>query len=431
MAGLSKWNIVQAYVGGLAGIAVLVTHGSVVMFALVSCLAFVVPIGPNLHRLWPYLGIDRKLDVRFWKAIVKGGFPFFVLAALLVVYGTIDVPLLQVMTGSAEVGWYALGVPVGERARVLRRRRLHRVLPRSSAEGVQLNPAFGSLANRAIRIAVLVATPAAIGIAMIASPFITLLYRGDFQQAIPLLQILALHIPIVSLDIILGSVAMASDRQRQWVIVSIIATLFNPLLNLVAIPASQHAFHNGAIGAAVVTVLTELILMVGGIALRPEGRARSAHGQRAGAHHAGQPHDRAGRAGPGLDPAPRAGARRGAGLRRRLPRPPGDHRRRGAGPDGWRAQPLRPPRRPPPGRSSWRWPRSVWATSGPAATTRIRGRHPAPKPGARPGTTTLPTATSNSNSNSNSNGAGLPVLNGHDAAARAERPWHRARAERA
>jgi O-antigen/teichoic acid export membrane protein len=127
------------------------------------------------------------------------------------------------------------------------------------------------LANRAARIAVLVATPAAVGIALVAAPFLTLLYGDEFQRSVPLLQILAIHIPIVSLDIVLGSVVMAADRQRQWVVISVIATIFNPLLNLVAIPQSQRLFDNGAIGAAVVTVLTEAILLVGGIALRPKG----------------------------------------------------------------------------------------------------------------------------------------------------------------
>ena len=87
----------------------------------------------------------------------------------------------------------------------------------------------------------------------------------------PLLQILAIHIPIVSLDIVLGSVVMAADRQRQWVVISVIATVVNPLLNLVAIPQAQRLFDNGAIGAAVITVLTEVILLIGGIALRPKG----------------------------------------------------------------------------------------------------------------------------------------------------------------
>ncbi len=271
MADLAKWNIVQCYVGGFGGVLVLLGHGSVVAYAIVFNLSFLIPIPFNLRRLWPYIAGNRRIEPRLWPLIMKGGFPFFILAGLLVVYGTIDIPLLQALSGSEQVGWYSLAyrwvsVPAFFAAAIATA-----FFPALSAEGVTLAPAFSSLANRATRIAVLVATPTAVGIALVADPFLTLLYGAEFQRSVPLLRILAFHIPIVSLDIILGSIAMAADRQRQWVIVSVIATIFNPLLNLVAIPQSQRLFDNGAIGAATVTVLTEVILLVGGIALRPKG----------------------------------------------------------------------------------------------------------------------------------------------------------------
>ncbi|HVE19830.1 MAG TPA: flippase [Ilumatobacteraceae bacterium] len=271
IADLAKWNIVQCYVGGIAGVLILLGHGSVIAFAVVFNLAFIIPIPFNLRRLWPYVAGNRRIEPRLWPVIMKGGFPFFILAGLLVLYGTIDVPLLQAMSGSEAVGWYALAyrwvsVPAFFAASVATA-----FFPALSAEGVELAPSFGSLANRAARIAVLVATPAAIGIALVADPFVTFLYGAEFRESVPLLRILALHIPIVSLDIVLGSVAMAADRQRRWVIISVIATIFNPVLNLVAIPQAERLFDNGAIGAAVVTVFTEIILLVGGIAIRPKG----------------------------------------------------------------------------------------------------------------------------------------------------------------
>jgi hypothetical protein len=55
------------------------------------------------------------------------------------------------------------------------------------------------------------------------------------------------------------------------VVVSALAAVFNPLLNLAAIPITNQLFNNGAVGAAIVTVLTELILLVGLLRLRPEG----------------------------------------------------------------------------------------------------------------------------------------------------------------
>ena len=64
------------------------------------------------------------------------------------------------------------------------------------------------------------------------------------------MQLLSLHIPIVGLDIVLGTVVVAAYWQRQWVTFSAVAAMFNPLANLLAIPLAIEWFDNGAIGAA-------------------------------------------------------------------------------------------------------------------------------------------------------------------------------------
>jgi hypothetical protein len=85
------------------------------------------------------------------------------------------------------------------------------------------------------------------------------------------MMILALHVPIVAMDMILGMVLVAIDRQKAWILVGVGACLLNPLLNLFMIPATIGIFDNGAIGASVATVLTELLMMVGALLLRPRG----------------------------------------------------------------------------------------------------------------------------------------------------------------
>ena len=271
LASVARWNMLQGVVGGLSSLVILSTNGSIILATLALNLSFLIPIPANLRKLWPYIKADHRVTYRLAIDIYKGGIPYFILSALLVVYGTIDIPILQAMTSSDEVGWYTLayrwvGVPALFAVTVSTA-----FFPALSAEGRRLGPAFTQLANGALRLVVFVATPAAVGLALIAQPFIDLLYHGQFTEAVPLLRILALHIPIVGLDVILGTTVMAADRQRMWVRVSVAASMFNPLLNVFAIPWSQRLFGNGAIGAAIVTVLTELILMVGAIALRPAG----------------------------------------------------------------------------------------------------------------------------------------------------------------
>ena len=146
-------------------------------------------------------------------------------------------------------------------------------MPSLSANAVDdSSPEFRRLANRSICLVAFVGIPASIGIILVASDVFSLLhYQAGFEQAVPLLQILALHIPIVGIDMVLGSALIAADRQTAWTIIAGGAAVLNILLNLVAIPLTMHAFGNGAIGAAIVTVGTELFMMVGALMLRPAG----------------------------------------------------------------------------------------------------------------------------------------------------------------
>jgi O-antigen/teichoic acid export membrane protein len=146
-------------------------------------------------------------------------------------------------------------------------------MPSMSANAVKESTAeFTRLANRSICLVLVFGLPASFGIALVAGDIFSLLhYQAGYESAVILIQILALHIPIVGMDMVLGSALIAADRQKQWTIIGCGAAALNPLLNLIAIPLAIHAFNNGAIGAAIITVATEIFMMIGALAIRPRG----------------------------------------------------------------------------------------------------------------------------------------------------------------
>jgi O-antigen/teichoic acid export membrane protein len=146
------------------------------------------------------------------------------------------------------------------------------ILPSLSSLASVDKTKFAHIVNRAVQVVLLAAIPMAVGIALIASDIIHVMhYPAGFTHAALLIQILAIHIPIVGLDMILAIALTAADRQKAWLVVGLVAVVFNPLLNLIAIPLTTRRFADGAIGASVVTVATELVLLVGAIYLRPAG----------------------------------------------------------------------------------------------------------------------------------------------------------------
>jgi PST family polysaccharide transporter len=265
------WAVVEEIVICGLGLAVLLTNrGLTAYVATVACCGF-VSLVPNFLQLWPSIHHHVRVRLRTWFVVAKGGLPYLSWAAILLVYGSIDIVLLNAMTNSQTVGWYALayrwvGLPVAFAAIVTTA-----FFPSLANHGEKDPGRFADLANRAIRLVAFVGVPIAAGIAVVARPVLGILYPSEFEHTIPIMQILALHIPFVGIDMVLGTALIARDRQRQWLFIGCLAAVANPLMNVALIPLTVHLFSNGAIGAAIATVATEALMMAGAIRLRPSG----------------------------------------------------------------------------------------------------------------------------------------------------------------
>jgi O-antigen/teichoic acid export membrane protein len=272
MTRFAVWAAIQRYVGGLIGIGLVVTHHGVVAYAAVIAFSTGISLVAYCRILWPDIRTDCRIEIRLWRSIATGGLPFFFWNAILLIYGSIDILMLQRLTDTATVAWYYLaytwiGIPVFFPTVLVTS-----VLPSLSSTAFHDHASFTQTVNKAVKLAVFVAAPMAVGIALVSADIIRLFhYPSSYSNAIPLMRILSMHIPIVGIDMILAAALTAKDRQKAWVIVGCIAAVFNPAVNLYAIPATRNSYGNGAIGASVVTVATELVMMLGAIWLRPIG----------------------------------------------------------------------------------------------------------------------------------------------------------------
>jgi O-antigen/teichoic acid export membrane protein len=271
IAGPAMWAVVRSYAGAIFAIAALTMGAGIVGYALAITVAGLIPLVAAFVYAWPHLRGQHHIDLRLWKVIAVGGIPFLSWSALLLVYGKIDIPILEALAGSETVGWYSLAYQWVSMPAFFASVVTTAFLPQLSAHGVQLTPRFVEMANNALRLVVFVGIPSAIGIALISSDLIGLLYNGQFEQAVPVMWVLSLHIPLVGIDMVLALTLIATDRQKQWLYIGLAAAIVNPLLNLAVIPLAVNAFDNGAIGAAAVTVATEALMMAGALWLRPRG----------------------------------------------------------------------------------------------------------------------------------------------------------------
>jgi O-antigen/teichoic acid export membrane protein len=202
--------------------------------------------------------------------LVRAGLPFLAWNLTLIFYGQIDRVLLGVFVPTQEVGWYAaayriIGITVFVPTLVVSP--LFPALSRGVRRAELVRPTIA----QSLRVLLLLTAPLS-ALFIVAAPFLPSLLRwpSDFVNAVPLMMILALHIPVVAIDLVLAAVIMAIGAERRWVIVGIAASIFNVATNFVAIPVFQQLTGNGAMGAASVTVATELLMFAGAAVLIPK-----------------------------------------------------------------------------------------------------------------------------------------------------------------
>jgi O-antigen/teichoic acid export membrane protein len=265
----------SAAVGMTLVVAATQIHLSLLGIASIAILSELITLVALAYYALPRLHLRFTVDATLWRAILVGGLPFFAWSVVLLFYWQIDITMIKVMVpdhANAVVGWYAAASRLTNIPLFLPMIVIAPLLPALSAERNAESAKFRDMVSRSLRLVTLVALPAGVGVMILSNQVTDLLhYPPGFGPVSILLRILALAVPLVAVDMILGTALIAAGSQRAWTVVGVAAGIFNPIVNLWAIPFTQSAFGNAAIGAAVVTVATELLMFIGALYLRPKG----------------------------------------------------------------------------------------------------------------------------------------------------------------
>ena len=273
IAGSAVWQTVQVYVASVLAIVVLLTTRSLNCYMAAFSVAWAVPLIANSRTLWPHLRHVARRSPGTWRAIIFGGIPMFALAALSLLYSTIDIPIVGTISGEDVVGWYSLAYRWVAMPIFINTIVVTAFLPQMSALAATAPAKFCALTNHAIKMVVSIAIPGAVGIALISSDLVDLLYGPAYERSVILMRLLAPWVPFVALNTVLGTALVASDRHHRYIWVAAAAAVLNPPIAFLAIRLAHDRYDgNGAIGAAIVTVLTEIFITVCAMKMRRRGK---------------------------------------------------------------------------------------------------------------------------------------------------------------
>jgi len=270
---LYAWaNAGQVVVVTVGGVLALVAGMDVRAFALISAALSALSTLAcwKLAGFWPTLPSIDLTFLRELQQFIRGGFPFLMWNISSIVYATSDRVLLGFFVAPSEIGWYSaalriVGVTIFIPTIIVAP--LFPALSRSVCEPSALRRAVA----QTFRLSLVLTVPLSAGIIAIASALPAVLgWPTDFANAVPLMMILAVHIPIVAIDMVLATVIMAIGRESRWVRVGLLAAPFNIGLNLIAIPLTEQLFGLGVVGASITTVLTEILMFFGALIVLPK-----------------------------------------------------------------------------------------------------------------------------------------------------------------
>jgi len=192
---------------------------------------------------------------RFLISKLKLSYPFALTTIFGVVYFNFDKFMISFMLNDYQVGLYSTGYTfygflIG--ATALFSTVFFPILSRNYK-----NIRFKSILDKYSRIIIVLALPMVFGVIYLAKDIIRLIFGKDFVVGFIAFQIIIIFFLINAVNQIFNNILTMHNLQKYIFKLFLIAAVVNVVLNFIAIPLF------GIIGAAITTVLSELIIFVG------------------------------------------------------------------------------------------------------------------------------------------------------------------------
>lgn len=208
-----------------------------------------------------------------WRGLLRESLPIALANLFTLAYVKVDILMLSLMRGDADVGFYAAAYKLTGSLTIFPMALLGSLFPVMAQYARSSPEALAPLFQRSLKAILLVSLPLSVGGMVLAEDIIGLIYGGGYQPSVLALQTLIWAVSFSFLSYLLTSALNAMDRQRLYLGLTAAMTLLNIGLNALLIP------RYGFIGASVATVVTEAALAGGclwilsgylrGIDLRP------------------------------------------------------------------------------------------------------------------------------------------------------------------
>lgn len=263
------WLMVLTSLPMLSFLIALVLGGGLVTASCAGAASTVIPLVVgwrvvrwHVERAW----VDREV----WRRLLRGGIPFVALSVVMWVHGDGAKLMLNIMAGPEPIGWHAAAMRIPAVMVFIPTLLATPLLPTLNRQRDD-RAAFNHTLTTTLLTAVLLTVPISAGVFGLAGRIPDVLgWSETYSHSIPLIRILVFEQPIVAVDVLLGTAAIALGSERRLLLNSTIAALASILLNVLLIPIFERR-GNAAIGSDIAQLATEALLLILIVRALPRG----------------------------------------------------------------------------------------------------------------------------------------------------------------
>jgi O-antigen/teichoic acid export membrane protein len=209
-------------------------HAPLAWFLASATVAFVLRAGLGMwivtRRLYPPVFAP---DADRLRRLAREGLPFGLAMFAVVLYGRVGVLMLQAFATSSEVAFFNVGYMLSQPLGFISSAFNVSAFPSLSRAWTLGPAAVRPMLRRAVKFQFLASLPIAVGLAVLAPRVVGLLLPGeDFQRATPALQVIAIGLPLIFLNLMARYVLTAFDQQRAYLVSILVGLGANVVLGL-------------------------------------------------------------------------------------------------------------------------------------------------------------------------------------------------------
>jgi O-antigen/teichoic acid export membrane protein len=264
-------HVTQQLVLFLIVVPVLLLGGRLIALLVVGVLVpFIVVFG--LSRASRPVGIGSlHVSRENFRILLYMGAPFVINDIAMSLQPLVDAMFLSKLAPQEVVGWYA----------VSRRLIGILILPATSLMGslyptlcrlwAESKDGYSRTLVDTLNGIALLAAPAALGCALYPEIGVAIFGGEEFAPAQDNLRVMSAFLFLVYFSMPLQSALLAVGKQRAWCVIQFLCVIVSFALDPLLVPWFQEHTGNGGIGLSVAAVISELLVVICGVAIMPRG----------------------------------------------------------------------------------------------------------------------------------------------------------------